>query len=141
MDRAARAWRRFACPWRTWPPLFGRLAGYQDVAGLGLFVGPPFLQTHTRAAVLRGELDTGVFQRALDLGEGLDGPADRAVAAFHALHGSDVDTGPLGKLARGPTQERARRANLVRSQHAPKSINLLQACGRWQERCSKLMKI
>ncbi len=68
---------------------------------------PPFVQMHTRFAVLLGELDTGAFQRALDLGQGLDHPADRAFAAFHALHGGDVDTGPLGKLARGPTQERA----------------------------------
>ncbi len=69
------------------------------------------VQTDTRAAVLRGELDTGVFQRALDLGEGLNGPSDWAVVAFHALHGGQVDTGPLGKLAPGPTQERARRAS------------------------------
>ena len=82
-----------------------QLAGHRlPGAILGLFVGPPPIQTHTRAAVLRGELDTGLFQRTLDLGEGLDGPADRAIAVFHALHGGDVDTGPLGKLARGPTQ-------------------------------------
>jgi len=101
---------------------------------------PPFVQTHTRATVLRGELDTGVFQRALNLGEGLDRPSNRAVAAFHALHGGDVDTGLLGKLARGQMQERTRRPNLARSQHASKSINLLQSCGKGQERCSKLMK-
>ncbi len=92
---------------------------------LGLFVGPPFVQTHTRAAVLRSELHTGVFQRALDLGEGLDGPADRAIAAFHALYGGRVDIGLLGKLARGPAQERARRADLIRGQHALNSIKSL----------------
>ncbi len=72
-----------------------------------------FLQTDARAAVLRRELDTGVFQGALDLGEGLDSPSDWAAAAFHALHCGLVDAGPPGKLARGPVQERARRANLV----------------------------
>ena len=41
---------------------------------------PPFVQTDTRATVLRGELNTRAFQRALDLGQGLDHPADRAIA-------------------------------------------------------------
>ena len=112
-----------------------RSGPYQRFPGLLSFV-----QTQTLAAVLRGELDTGIFQRALDFGEGLDGPADWAMAAFHALHGGDVAAGPLGKLARGPVQERACRANLVRSQHAPKSINLLQSCDKGQQRCSELMK-
>ncbi len=100
----------------------------------------PIVQTDTRAAVLRGERDTRVFQRVLDFGEGLNGPSDRAIAAFHALYGGNVDTGILGRLARGPVHERARRTNLVRSQHAPKSNNLLQNCGRKQQRSSKLME-
>ena len=91
---------------------------------------PPLVQTHTRAAVSRDELDTGVFQRVLDLGDGLNGPSDRAVAAFHALYGGQVDIGLLGKLARGPAQERPRRANLIRGQHALISIKLLQNCGK-----------
>ena len=35
----------------------------------------------------------------MDLGEGLDGPSDWAIAAFHALFGGQVDIGLLGKLA------------------------------------------
>ena len=104
--------------------------------------GPPrFLQTHTRAAVLRRELDTRVFQRALDFGEGLNSPSDRAIAAFHALYGGNVDIGLLGKLVRGPAQERARRANLIRGQHALNSIKLPQRCGDSQQNCSKKMDI
>ncbi len=86
---------------------------------------PPFVQADTRAAVLRRELDTRVFQHALNFGEGLDSPSDRAIGAFHALYGGNVAAGLLGKLARGPAQERARRANLIRDQHALNSINLL----------------
>ncbi len=41
---------------------------------------PPIVKTHTRAAVSCGELDSRAFQRALDLGQGLDHPADRAIA-------------------------------------------------------------
>ena len=68
---------------------------------------PPIVKTHTRAAVLQGELDTRIFQRALDLGESLNSPCDRAIAAFHALYGGNVDTGHFGMVARRPTQERA----------------------------------
>ncbi len=98
---------------------------------LGLIADPPpFVQTYTRAAVSRGELDTGVFQRVLDLGEGLDDPSDRAIAAFHALYGCTVDTGPLAGLARGPAQGDTLRADLVRGQHVINSIKLLQNYGK-----------
>ncbi len=100
---------------------------------------PRYGQADTRAAVLRGEFDTGVFQRILNFGEGLDSPSDRAVAPFQALHGGQVDTGPLSKLARGPTQESARRANLSRIQHTLNFIKLLQHCGNTQKNCSKQM--
>ena len=74
---------------------------------------PPLAQTRTGAAVSRDELDTRVFQRVLDLGEDLNGPSDRAIAAFHALYGGQVNIGLFGKLDRGPAQERMRRANLI----------------------------
>ncbi len=116
-----------------------QLAGHQwGGVTLQLITNPrPIVQTDTRAAVLRGELDTRVFQRVLDLDEGLNGPSDRAIAAFHALYGGNVDIGLLGKLVRGPAQERARRANLVRGQHALNSINLLQHRANTKEKCSK----
>ncbi len=88
-----------------------QLAGHQwRGVILQLITDPrPIVQTDTRAAVLRGELDTRVFQRVLDLGEGLNGPSDRAIAAFHALYGGNVNTGLLGKLARTSAGARAPR--------------------------------
>ncbi len=78
-----------------------QLAGHQwRGVKLQLITDPrSIVQTDTRAAVLRGELDTRVFQHVLDLGEDLNGPSDRAIAAFHALYGGNVDTRLLGKLA------------------------------------------
>lgn len=61
---------------------------------------PPIVKTDNRAAVSRGELDTHVFQRVMDLGEGLNSPCDRAIATFNALHGDHLDTGLFGKLPR-----------------------------------------
>ena len=81
--------------------------------------GPPqFLQTHTWAAILRGEFDTHVFPLVLDFGEDLNGPSNRAIAGIPALYGGQVDTGLLGTLVRRPTSDRTQRANLFRSQHA-----------------------
>ncbi len=99
-----------------------------------------FVQTHTRTAVSRGELDTRVFRRALNLGQGLDRPSDRAIAAFHAPHGGDVDIGPLWASSRVDQRRSARHANLVRGQHATKSINLLQRCSKIPDYCCKKMK-
>ncbi len=87
--------------------------GARTMAVLGLFVGPPVVQPHARVAVLRGELDTGVFQRVLDLAQAFDGSLDRAFTALHALHRRDVDAGPLRKLPSGPPQEAAGGANLL----------------------------
>ena len=76
------------------------------------------LNANCRATVLRDELDTRVFPLVLDFGEGLNGPSDRAIAAFFALNGGQVDTGLLGTLMRRPTPDRTQHANLFRSQHA-----------------------
>ena len=98
---------------------------------------PPIVKTHTRAAVSCGELDTRVFQRVLNLGEGLNSPCDRAIAAFHALHGDHVNAGPLGADQR----RSARRANLVRGQRALNSIKLLQVCCKKEQNSIKLLQV